>query len=100
MHHNNKVFGIGTAVKFQCGRIVLTSSALNHLSHNDIRSAIARHQNGDWGNLTDKDRQANDQALIESKGILSVYSSGDGKPFWIVTEADRSLTTILLPEDY
>lgn len=89
-----------TAAKFRCGKLVSTPNALNHLSQDDILAGIARHQAGDWGDMDAEDRQANDQALIDGTRILSVYHAVNGTKFWIITEADRSVTTILLPEDY
>lgn len=55
---------------------------------------------GDWGDLCEEDRQANEDALNRDLRLLSAYSDRNGAKFWIITEADRSLTTILLPEDY
>ena len=55
---------------------------------------------GDWGELCDEDRVANDQALIQEARVMSVYTSSAGVTFWIITEWDRSVTTVLLPEDY
>jgi hypothetical protein len=52
------------------------------------------------GDVDEHDRQANDRALIEGTRLLSVYQAVNGTKFWIITEADRSVTTILLPEDY
>jgi hypothetical protein len=85
--------------KVPLGRIVATPQALEFLSQEDILSGIRRHEAGDWGELPEQDRQANDRALIEGTRILSVYPS-NGVRFWIITEADRSATTVLLPEDY
>ena len=86
--------------KFRLGKIVSTPNALEHISPEDILSAIQRHQAGDWGNVTEEDRQANDQALVEGTRILSVYHATNGTKFWLITKADRSVTTVLLPEDY
>ncbi len=69
------------------------------LSQDDILTALQRHQAGDWGNLPPEDHRANDQARLEGTWILSVYCS-KGVKFWIITEADRSASTVLLPEDY
>ncbi|AMM27605.1 hypothetical protein [Acinetobacter pittii] len=60
---------------------------------------LHRHQRGDWGDLNEPDREANEQALIEDLRILSSYNF-DNEKIWIITEADRALTTILLPSDY
>jgi hypothetical protein len=61
---------------------------------------LQRHQAGDWGDVDNHDRLANDHALKNGSRLFSVYHSADGVKFWIITEADRSLTTVLLPRDY
>ncbi|MGO8698482.1 MAG: hypothetical protein ACLQVY_12265 [Limisphaerales bacterium] len=86
------------ALTLPLGRIVATSNALEVLSHEDIMDGIRRHQAGDWGEVGAEDRQANDRASVEGTRILSAYRSGE-TTFWIITEADRSVTTVLLPED-
>ena len=86
--------------KFRLGRIVSTPNALSQLTHEDILLGIRRHQSGDWGEVTEHDRQANERALIEHTRLLSVYHAESGIKFWLITEADRSATTVLLPEDY
>ena len=86
--------------KFRLGHIVSTPNALEKITNDDILSAIRRHQSGDWGDVGSEDRLANDRSLIEGTRILSVYHSVTGLKFWIITEADRSVTTILMPEDY
>lgn len=86
--------------KFRLGHIVSTPNALSQLSNEDILAGIQRHQAGDWGDVDEHDRQANDRAIIEDTRLLSVYHAADGAKFWIITEADRSVTTVLMPEDY
>lgn len=81
------------------GQIVITRNALDTLSKDAVYAALARHQKGDWGDVCDEDRGLNDEALKDGSRILSVYKDGETK-FWIITEADRSATTVLLPEDY
>jgi hypothetical protein len=82
------------------GAVVATANALRHLDHPSIVGAVRRHQAGDWGLVGAEDWAANDQALIEGTRLLSAYDSSEGVRFWIITEWDRSLTTVLLPEDY
>ena len=77
-----------------------TRTALTALSSIDIAGALFRHQHGAWGNVGREDWQANERALRQGERLLSVYKTADGTKFWIITEWDRSLTTILLPEDY
>jgi len=85
--------------KVPLGRIVATPRALEFLSHEVIMAGLRRHEAGDWGELPPEDREANDRALMEGTRILSAYPSR-GLKFWIITEADRSVTTVLIPQDY
>lgn len=86
--------------KFRLGQITATPNALSVLSQQDVNRGISRHQAGDWGDVTAHDREANEAALVDGSRLWSVYHSTAGVKFWIITEADRSLTTVLLPEDY
>lgn len=86
--------------RFKLGRIMSTPNALNQLTSEDVLQALQRHQAGDWGDVDEHDRQANERALVENARLLSVYRSATGVKFWLITEADRSSTTVLLPEDY
>lgn len=61
---------------------------------------IQRHQAGDWGELDARDKAANDLALKNQTRIFSAYRAANGTRFWIITEAGRSSTCVLLPEDY
>jgi hypothetical protein len=83
------------------GRVVATPGALNLLSEagEDPFSYLARHATGDWGELCAFDRRQNEVALRNGYRVLSSYPVGEGC-IWIITEADRSVTTILLPEEY
>lgn len=85
---------------FPLGRIVATPNALAQISREEILRGLQRHQNQDWGTLNQFDRAANDQALQEGTRILSAYRDANGVTFWIITEADRSATKVLMPEDY
>ena len=88
------------SARFRLGRIVSTPNALSQLTQEDILMAIRRHQAGDWGDLDIEDKAANDRALVERTRIFSAYRSALGVKFWLITEADRSATTVLMPEDY
>jgi hypothetical protein len=91
---------IHCSAKFRLGRIVSTPNALSQLSQDNILEGIRRHQAGDWGDLDPEDKSANDQALTDGTRLLSAYQAANGTKFWLITEADRSVTTVLLPEDY
>ncbi len=82
------------------GRTVMTRAAHAAIPMDDAVAALARHESGDWGLVCEEDRQANDDALRTGLRLLSVYESATGRRFWVITEADRSVTTVLLPEDY
>jgi len=82
------------------GVLVATPNALAHVNPAEIQRALQRHVTGDWGDLSVDDKKANDLALQTGERLLSAYQSATGTKFWIITEADRSSTCILLPEDY
>ena len=86
--------------KFSLGQIVATTHATEEISPWDILDGIIRHHSGDWGDVYEEDRQENELSLKEGFRLMSVYKSGKGVTFWIITEWDRSITTVLLPEDY
>jgi hypothetical protein len=82
------------------GMLVATPNALANVSSEEIQRALQRHVSGDWGELDAEDKKANDEALQSGERLLSAYKTATGTKFWIITEADRSVTTVLLPEDY
>lgn len=82
------------------GRIVGTPGALQAIPADEIFLALQRHRRRDWGNLDPEDQAANQQALLDGARILSSYRSLAGVSFWIITEEDRSVTTVLLPNEY
>ena len=84
--------------QFDLGRVVMTPTSLDVLPASAVESAQARHAAGDWGEVGPEDAAENERSLSEGFRLLSVYRAGYVK-FWIITEADRSTTTILLPED-
>lgn len=87
---------------FSLGRVVATPAALSALKTHGIESVslLQRHAFGDWGEVCIEDAQANQTALRDGSRLLSSYAVGPGTKVWIITEADRSVTTLLLPEDY
>ena len=89
-----------SAVSFLLGNVVITPNALDHLTPADIQCGLQRHKAGDWGELDEHDRQENDAALRMELRLLSAYRAASGVSFWIITEADRSSTCILMPDDY
>lgn len=89
-----------TKPKFALGEVVATAHAMATLTNIDMQLSLQRHVTGDWGKVGKEDRQANEQALLNGTRLLSIYESSKGVKFWIITEADRSATTVLLPEDY
>lgn len=88
------------AVKFELGTLLITPTAQATLDQADVVEAIQRHAVGDWGELCEEDRLENELSLEEGLRLLSAYASRNGVKFWIITEADRSATTVLLPEDF
>ena len=86
--------------KFPSGQIVMTTTVQRTLSQSDVNTALARHLRGDWGDVDEHDRNENELSLAQGLRLFSVYHAANGTKFWIITEADRSATTILLPEDY
>ena len=86
--------------RFPFGTLVITSNASAKLDKRDVVTALDRHGKGDWGDLPDEDRQENELSLQQNFRLLSAYHDRNGVKFWVITEADRSATTVLLPEDY
>lgn len=85
---------------FRPGKLVATPHVLKVVPGVELTNALTRHLRGDWGDVGDEDRASNDRAIKGGDRILSVYHSKDGVKFWIITEWDRSATTILLPDEY
>ena len=84
---------------FNPGQVVITPGANAALNRGDVIRGLDRHVRCDWGDVSEDDRAANDEALQHNDRLLSAYFSGNTR-FWIITEYDRSVTTILLPEEY
>lgn len=92
--------GIDPVPKFPLGETIQTSGALGTLDPTSILLALGRHAAGDWGNLDDHDRAVNEIGLKSGGRLVSIYRDSRGVKFYIITEHDRSRTTILLPEEY
>ena len=82
------------------GKLVATPGVLAAVPKRSIRAAIGRHLRGDWGDVNEDDWKENDNAVKNGERVLSFYRAPDGTKFWIITEWDRSYTTVLLPEEY
>src|SRR4051812_11880637 len=85
---------------FELGSLMTTPAALEAVPEAEMAEAILRHNRGDWGDLDDEDKLANKRALDNGGRLLSAYKTASGTKFWIITEANRAVTTVLLPEDY
>jgi hypothetical protein len=86
-------------VRFDLGQIVITRGVHDQCKPEQVMRYLERHATGDWGELDPEDRQANESALRGGYRLLSSYGKGDDR-VWVITEADRSVTTVLLPEEY
>lgn len=88
--------------KFLLGRLLATPGALEALQKagQEAIEFLSRHQHGDWGDLDDEDKQENELSVLNDYRILSAYTLKTSVKIWIITEADRSATTILLPSEY
>jgi hypothetical protein len=84
------------------GKVVATPGALQAfaLAAENYFLYLARHAGGDWGDVHPEDAKANDESLQEGRRIISAYTLKDSTRIWIITEADRFSTCILLPEEY
>jgi hypothetical protein len=87
-----------TQKAFPLGQIVATPGAVQ--LGVDLLGLLRRHARGDWGDMCEEDLRANDDALLGGGRLFSGYSLPGGERLWIITEADRSVTTFLLPEEY
>ena len=87
---------------FPLGQVVATPGALAEMeaSGESLFSYLQRHLSGDWGEVDAHDRRENELSLREGFRLMSVYTLSNGIRFWIITEADRSSTCVLLPEEY
>ena len=85
---------------FRFGQVAITAAAMQALTPDTVAEALSRHAKGDWGTVCKEDWEANDWALSEVGGLLSTYQATDQTVFWIITEWNRDVTTILLPSDY
>ena len=85
---------------FPLGQLVITPGALDGLHPADVYESMLRHTRGDWGECCAEDAAENQMSLREGFRLVSIYHDRNGVKFYIITEADRSSTCILLPDEY
>lgn len=87
---------------FDLGMLYSTPGASVALekAHTDLQTVVARHVTGDWSEMAETDQQANRRAVREGRRVFSAYRLSSGVKLWIITDADRSETTLLLPDEY
>ena len=93
------------ADKFPMGRLVTTAGVNDRASSDEafarfVRKSLQRHEQGDWGDLSAEDKRENEFSLKKGFRLLSAYENGSQPKIWIITEADRSVTTVLFPDEY
>ena len=90
------------SARFSLGQTMATPDALAALTESGHSPCefLRRHISGDWGDVDAEDQQSNEDALLHGERLLSAYRTGNGTKLWVITEADRSVTTILLPSNY
>ena len=88
------------SLSFPLGQTVITRNAHSQLHPEDVFLSLRRHAARDWGDVCAADKTENDLSLKEGFRLLSSYKDRNGTKFWVITEGDRSVTTVLLPEDY
>ncbi len=92
---------------FPLGQIMMTTNLQGKIQEanpehweKELQGLIARHASGDWGDLGEEDKQENQLSVERGFRIFSAYNTSYGFRVWVITEADRSVTTALLPSDY
>jgi hypothetical protein len=93
--------------QFETGQLVATAAVTSKMKSDEdfyrfCITSFYRHKKGDWGDTSNDDKQLNNDALVNGDRVFSVYyyKGNPGERIWIITEADRSTTTILFPSDY
>ena len=100
MKNQKVVLAIESETRFPIGCLAITRAAMEAVELIEAVDALARHVVGDWGTVCQEDWELNNLALKNGGRLLSTYRGEDQTVFWIITEWDRSATTILLPSDY
>lgn len=88
-----------TIQKIALGQIYTTPGIQQAIPFEALVAALARHSRGDWGDLSEEDKQVNEEAIETGDRIMSAYVS-NGVRFWIITEGEPRYTTVLLPDEY
>ena len=98
----NTLFGLGARALFPLGQVVATPGALDALATAEQSASVflRRHVTGDWGNVCEEDAQENKFSLEHDFRLVSAYTLESGVMIWLITEANRSVTTFLLPSEY
>jgi hypothetical protein len=88
--------------RFQAGQLLMTAGIKDLVVKEKLNLIpyVVRHLNGDWGDIPAEDARANQAALRDGDRLLSAYQVTSEARVWIITESDRSATTVLLPEEY
>ena len=82
------------------GQLRVTPGIISTVEYHEVFSALQRHARGDWGDVPAEDKQSNNEALELGERLFSAYRTTEGTRFWVITECDRSVTTVLFPEEY
>jgi hypothetical protein len=85
---------------FELGEIEMTPAVGVQIPPDEIESALRRHARGDWGEMDASDKAANDKAVKAGGTVASIFQTANGSKFYVITEPDRSVTTVLLPVEY
>lgn len=93
---------MGKKPRFSAGQVCATPGALDAINEagQSPMDFIGRHVVGDWGDICEDDQRVNEESLEHGLRLLSAYRTEEGVKLWVITEADRSATTILRPEEY
>lgn len=86
--------------RVELGRTVMTAGVSEGIDAKEVFQALQRHESGDWGEVVSGDWEANEEALKAGDRLLSIYRDSKGTRFYVITEADRSVTTVLLVSEY
>lgn len=97
---SESIFEKFSSTRFPLGRLVATRRVTEDVPADEMLTFVYRHARGDWGDVPPEDARANEDALKIDARILSAYESRAGERVWIITEADRSSTTVLFRDEY